>query len=244
MKYNVEDIKKLNSNVNIEFVCEECKQIFTKTKRELSKLKYKLPKFCTVECRKKWNQKNCYTTVKCQTCNKEFEITKGVYNHNKSKHFFCSRSCSAIATNKLRVEKSNIKWVTKNKGYNQCPICNKEKFYTSKYCKICCNMIKSNAINERTLGSYINGHKYLSHYCSDIRKNARYVIENSDKEKVCAYCHNHEFDEILEVHHIKGILEFDRETKIKNINHIDNLVWLCPNHHTMIEKGLITLKIQ
>lgn len=54
-------------------------------------------------------------------------------------------------------------------------------------------------------------------------------------------CHNHEFDEILEVHHLKGILEFDKDTLIKEINDEANLVWLCPNHHIMLEKGLISL---
>ena len=55
------------------------------------------------------------------------------------------------------------------------------------------------------------------------------------------YCHNHEFDDILEVHHLKGILEFDRSATVAEINDINNLVWLCPNHHKMLEMGLITL---
>ena len=46
---------------------------------------------------------------------------------------------------------------------------------------------------------------------------------------------------ILEVHHLKGILQFDEDTLIKEINSEDNLVWLCPNHHAMLEKGLIKL---
>lgn len=67
------------------------------------------------------------------------------------------------------------------------------------------------------------------------------VVEDSNREKVYQYCHNHEFDEILEVHHLKGILQFDEDTLIKEINSEDNLVWLCPNHHAMLEKGLIKL---
>ena len=67
-------------------------------------------------------------------------------------------------------------------------------------------------------------------------------MEESDREKVCEYCHNHEFDEILEVHHIKGILEFDSTAKVKEINDLKNLVWLCPNHHRMLELGLIKLQ--
>lgn len=38
----------------------------------------------------------------------------------------------------------------------------------------------------------------------------------------------------------KGILEFDEDTLIKEINNENNLV--CPNHHIMLEKGLISLE--
>lgn len=98
-----------------------------------------------------------------------------------------------------------------------------------------------NGIGNKTLGYYTSGQKYLSSKCQEIRTNARKVLENSVREKVCQYCHNHEFDEILEVHHLKGILEFDKDTLIKEINDEANLVWLCPNHHIMLEKGLISL---
>lgn len=62
------------------------------------------------------------------------------------------------------------------------------------------------------------------------------VLEETIEEKVCVYCHNHEFDDILEVYHLKGIiLEFDSNTTIGEINSEDNLIWLCPNHHKMLE---------
>lgn len=98
-----------------------------------------------------------------------------------------------------------------------------------------------NGIGNKTLGYYTSGQKYLSSKCQEIRTNARRVLESSEREKVCQYCHNHEFDAILEVHHLKGILEFDEDTLIKEINNENNLVWLCPNHHIMLEKGLISL---
>lgn len=126
-------------------------------------------------------------------------------------------------------------------GHDLCPICGKEKTIVSELCKDCRNKQKRQNIKNRTLGSFINGHKYLTTKCSDIRRDARRTIEESNKERVCAYCHNHEFDPILEVHHIKGILEFDSSSTVSEINDVDNLVWLCPNHHQMLEMGLITL---
>lgn len=101
---------------------------------------------------------------------------------------------------------------------------------------------KNRQIKEKTLGDFVDGEKYLVSKCNSIRKDARRTIEESGREKVCAYCHNHEFDDILEVHHLKGILEFDSTAKIKEINEDSNLVWLCPNHHKMLEMGLIKLE--
>ena len=126
-------------------------------------------------------------------------------------------------------------------GYNKCPLCGKIKYYKSELCSECRNKQRKEWIQNQTLGYFINGQKYLSTKCNDIRKDARRVLEESNREKVCEYCYNHEFDEILEAHHLKGILEFSPETKIKEINLETNLVWLCPNHHRMLELGLIEL---
>jgi predicted HNH restriction endonuclease len=82
---------------------------------------------------------------------------------------------------------------------------------------------------------------YSTHKCGTIRKKAREILEESKVEKVCAYCKNHDFDDILEVHHIKSIMSFDRDAKMKEINSLSNLIWLCPNHHKMLEKGLIKI---
>ena len=126
-------------------------------------------------------------------------------------------------------------------GYNPCPICGDLKYYTSKLCSNCRNKQRQKNIKNKTLGHFIENKNYLSSKCSEIRKDAKRTLIESHVEKVCTYCKNHEYDEILEVHHIKGILEHDIDTTINEINSLNNLVWLCPNHHTMLEKGLITL---
>lgn len=167
----------------------------------------------------------------CLHCGKEI-VGKG-----KSSKKFCNSSCAASYNNKQRSLNSDG---TKS-HYNKCPKCGKLKYYTSKLCSDCYNQEKKENIGYKTLGYFINGKKYLSTKCSEIRHNAKRILEESGREKVCQYCKNHEFDEILEVHHVKGILEHDSDTLIKEINSENNLVWLCPNHHTMIEKGLITL---
>jgi predicted restriction endonuclease len=48
----------------------------------------------------------------------------------------------------------------------------------------------------------------------------------------CAVCG---FDTTVEVHHIIG----KRRNGGGGTDHIENLITLCPNHHTMADKGLI-----
>lgn len=132
--------------------------------------------------------------------------------------------------------------LVKPSQYSECPICHRRKWPTSLLCRDCSNKNKR-TIGDKTLGDYINGNTiYKTRFCQDIRKDARRVLQEAGIEPTCKYCNSHEFDDIVEVHHIKNILSYSTDTKICDINCKDNLVWLCPNHHTMIERGLITLE--
>lgn len=241
---SIEEIKNSKTNDEFKFVCKHCGKEFIRTKRQISKNNYNIPVFCCLKCQKEWYKENSYVTVKCENCGKEFKILRGTYNKSETKHFFCDNSCAATYNNKIRERKTKTNVIWKGdkhkKGYDKCPICGKEKYYKSELCFDCRNKEKRK-IKERTLGSYVDGKKYLTSKCGEIRKDARRTIEESKRERVCAYCHNHEFDDILEVHHLKGILEFDRSATIGEINNENNLVWLCPNHHKMLEMGLIKL---
>ena len=186
------------------------------------------------------NMRNKQTkiTVICTECGCEYEIVKREYDRKtkNGSNFFCSRSCAAKYNNRHYKKKKKVR-------SDVCPICGGKKWETTAMCRNCENDRRRKNKREKTLGDFISsGDKYLTHKCQSIRKDARIFMERESKqEKVCAYCKNHEFDEILEVHHIKGILEFDMSAKLKDINSDDNLVWLCPNHHAMVERGLIKL---
>jgi predicted restriction endonuclease len=45
----------------------------------------------------------------------------------------------------------------------------------------------------------------------------------------------------VEVAHKKAVSEYDDHITIKEINSIENLIGLCPNHHWEYDNGLITL---
>lgn len=63
---------------------------------------------------------------------------------------------------------------------------------------------------------------------SSIQKYARIVYQNSNRPKYCICCG---YDKHYEVAHIKAVSDFDDESLISEINDINNLIALCPNHH-------------
>lgn len=71
-----------------------------------------------------------------------------------------------------------------------------------------------------------------------IRSNARAVLAKAKISKQCEICG---FSEIVEVCHIIPISAFPKEASISLINNLLNLVYLCPNHHAMLDKGLISI---
>lgn len=240
MIFTKENYKNAKPSDTFEFICKCCGRVFHKTKRQISRNKSgKAYVFCSNECIDKWYKENCYIEVECKQCGKKYSIKKSEYNKNKVKKFFCSHSCSAKYNNHKRSGKTEF--YTIKEQHNKCPICGNKKSIGAEMCFQCRQQKNGERIKEKTLGEYINGKHYLGHAVSQIRRDARNTIMKSGVEKVCAYCRNHDFDDILEVHHIKSILDFDESTKVGEINDILNLVWLCPNHHKMVEIGKIKL---
>jgi hypothetical protein len=71
-----------------------------------------------------------------------------------------------------------------------------------------------------------------------ITKHARKVFAGSNQDLKCRVCG---FDFHVHVCHIKGVKEFTDDVKISEINDLNNLVALCPNHHIMFDKNIISI---
>lgn len=76
---------------------------------------------------------------------------------------------------------------------------------------------------------------------NSIRHHARKTMKWHKIEKTCKLCKTREFDQVVEVCHIKALSSFPETALIKEVNNINNLIYLCPSHHTLFDKGLITL---
>ena len=83
-------------------------------------------------------------------------------------------------------------------------------------------------IGQRILQDIFNTLKSYQSARSNIRKHAYDNYMKSGKSCKCKLCG---YDKHIDVAHIKAVSSFQKETLVEVVNHIDNLVALCPNHH-------------
>ena len=94
------------------------------------------------------------------------------------------------------------------------------------------------SINNITKGELFKNRVNYQSARSAIRRNAAQVFEASSKERCCAICG---YSKYYEVAHIKAVADFPETASITEINAIDNLIALCPNHHWEYDHGLLNL---
>lgn len=156
--------------------------------------------------------------MKCITCGKTTNNPK-----------FCSRSCSAISTNKA---------VHRRKLTRRCRGCNKLVRADRMYCPGCIQLGRHKSghthISLARLDTYSKGTD-ANRYCS-IRANAKICAKVLPNK--CAVCG---YDKHVQVAHIKSISQFPPDTLVATINDIRNLIKLCPNHHWELDHGQLRL---
>lgn len=97
---------------------------------------------------------------------------------------------------------------------------------------------KSNFVLDKTKGELFENRKNWQSARSAIQKLAREIyFENniSPKCKICGYS-NH-----VEVAHIRPVSDFPDTALIREINSIENLIGLCPNHHWEYDNGILKI---
>lgn len=97
---------------------------------------------------------------------------------------------------------------------------------------------KTLAVSKRTKGELFANRRNWQSARSAIRRDAQEVFNKSNKSKQCIICG---YDKHIEIAHVKAVSEFNDEALVSEINHIDNLIALCPNHHWEYDKGILEL---
>lgn len=195
--------------------------------------------------------------VVCKYCGKKFEIENKYYNRSKTKNFFCCKKCCHEA-NSL---KNNLVLKFDDKDFvnliNSCKslreVCFKLGYkdasgYTIDSIKKRCDKlgisypidkkVKGNRIiKERTKGEILSSIRTYQGYRSAIRKDAEKTFEELDGSYSCCVCG---YDKHIEIAHVKAVSDFSHNTLVKEINDIENIIPLCPNHHWEFDNGVIS----
>ena len=216
-------------------------------------------KFCNTSCQNQYKSKQIKLKYKknpnvCQYCGKALS-----WEQRKNK--YCSNSCAAIANNAniqqsnnsfvnklsdlefINIIKSSNNWIQlgKNLGYNN----NLSTNVKNSILKRCLNLgIEWQSedivvsIRSKTKAEVFSSNKNWQSARSNIRRDAHRIFFNENKNPKCKICG---YNKHIEVAHIKAVSEFSDSTLISEINDINNLIGLCPNHHWEYDHGLLKL---
>lgn len=143
------------------------------------------------------------------------------------KRQFCNRSCSAIYTNKQ---------FPKRKYEGKACKCGKKINNNSKTCHNCKIIKTSNDYGNRLLKNCIGKGNARVKF-SAIRAHARRLLELNNINKKCKYCNFNYVD----VCHIVPLSSYSESSLVKDFNNLENLIYLCPNHHTLLDRGELIL---
>ncbi len=172
----------------------------------------------------------------CLQCYKVIKVP----DHRKVKDIrrkkFCNRSCAAIYNNSHYPKRHCTQSTT-----GVCQTCGITIYYLKRsdgkgysvrrYCDRCRAIRKINGrmlVDETMKGELFARTKNWQSARTIIRYNAKVSYMKSSKPLLCNMCG---YDKHVNIAHIKGVSEFSDSTLISVINHPDNLVALCPNHH-------------
>jgi DNA-directed RNA polymerase subunit RPC12/RpoP len=166
--------------------------------------------------------------VTCMNCNKPFEKEQKdilVTNGN-----FCSRSCAATFNNKKFPKRK------RTRNY-KCPKCGSSISFGSIQCQQCKRAEDIERIQDTPISQhFLNGTSRYKH--TRIRAIAKRFMQFWKVPKKCHFC---DFDYVLHVAHIKPISSFSKDSLIKEVNSKENLTYLCPNHHALLDHGKIKM---
>lgn len=149
---------------------------------------------------------------KCKHCGKVIEVPDGKRPAEARKKRFCNHSCATSFNNARRYAGRKKQRPKKKKRVGS----------------ILDNMTKAQ-VRDR--------YKDPFRYKIALGKHARAVFNRSDKEKKCRVCG---YDTFCEISHVRAVADFPETALVKDINSIDNLVPLCPNHHKEYDHNLLS----
>ena len=100
----------------------------------------------------------------------------------------------------------------------------------------CEDRVVNGEMATKTLATLVS--TYARHRYQLVRAHAHKVMKLSGVAKECKFCG---YDTHVELCHIKSISSFGLDSLVRDVNAVDNLCWLCRNHHWELENGVLGL---
>ncbi len=135
---------------------------------------------------------------------------------------YCSRSCANRVNGSLFPSRQRIA--------RNCKHCGAVLLTRRTTCDSC----NPGVVDWQTVSLQQLRAKALQQYAAQIRSLARMAYRKSNRPKACVVCG---YDKHYEVCHVKPINEFLPSDVVAEVNKLNNLVALCPNHHWEFDHG-------
>lgn len=243
--YDIEGFNNSNIKQWIDIKCFYCGKIHkVRKKRIMRKLKLNEMKFCSRTCF--YTHKKITQSVTCLFCNKKFYKTKS-WILRGDKHY-CSRNCSSKdmwAKRKLNgYELKGRSYLPEDKkNIKKCSICNKELKIKANgiFCIKCRKRGIAEKLKNITLKEFQEKESVRNRHRSWVNSEVRGLCRSWNSNLSGLPCQKCGYNKFTEFCHIKGISEFNLDTKIGIINDPSNIVMLCPNCHWEFDRGLFNI---
>jgi hypothetical protein len=164
----------------------------------------------------------------CLQCSAIIKVLEGQKVSEVKEKKFCNCKCSTTYNNKFK-RKVKVVVPAVCKGCHNSIVPNRRHL---------CNGCKQTAFGARTKGELFGVRRNWQSARSSIRYHASLIFDFSGKEKSCVVC---KYDKHIQISHIRPVSDFPPDAKVSEINEINNLVPLCPNHHWEFDHGLLKL---
>ena len=184
-------------------------------------------KYCSLSCgnknRPKTHPKEKTLKNICINCNLKTNNLK-----------FCSSSCAATINNKITPKR-------KTENYNLCLDCgrklsSRKSKRKNQLCFSCSNKTMTTKYGEKSMKEAIdesNNTRSSRHKYELIRAHAHRLSKYMNwKTNICIKCG---WDKHTELCHIKPIHTFSLDCLLKQINSKENIIFLCPNCHWLMD---------
>lgn len=182
----------------------------------------------------------------CKECQKiiPLDVSKQKASAVK-KRVFCSKECHAkrVDAQKIasRIKRYPRRFLLLNKNCAHCQslfLATKKQKHCSSSCARTATKIKNTKIDWSSLtkGFIFSNNEDRHKSRVKIRKNAHKVFASQNKPRHCHVC---QYSRKVEICHIKPIKDFALTATMSEINHPDNLVALCANHHWELDHDLL-----